>query len=242
MMRVTTAFLRGEVAASNQVRKKTLPAWKQQEAGRKQNFDRREDFRNQQRSERRHNKFTLLTKSPKEILALDKGWKDVARNQGAQARQPKGSAKSSKEGINIQRGLASGNLDGSTMAKGYICRWRIGLRNTIRTLLRQTPPGGEATSPLIGFSREIIWPIGQILLPVKIGDAEHSTSMWMNFVIVRSPSLYNGIIGRPGVRKIQAVPSTAHGMLKFLVSGGILTLRCSKIIPLEYMMVSGPEE
>ncbi|GKF55607.1 hypothetical protein Tco_0165947 [Tanacetum coccineum] len=31
MMRVTTSFLRGEVAASNQARKKTLPAWKQQE-------------------------------------------------------------------------------------------------------------------------------------------------------------------------------------------------------------------
>ncbi|GKD25998.1 hypothetical protein Tco_1232212 [Tanacetum coccineum] len=73
MMKVTTTFLRGEVAASNQARKKALPAWKQQEAGRKQNFDRRGDFRNQQRSERRRDKFTLLTKSPKEILALDKG-------------------------------------------------------------------------------------------------------------------------------------------------------------------------
>nr|GFC78390.1 reverse transcriptase domain-containing protein [Tanacetum cinerariifolium] len=72
MMRVATTFLRGEVAASNQVRKKTLPAWKQQEARRKQNFERRRDFRNQQRSERRHDKFTLLTKSPKEVLALDK--------------------------------------------------------------------------------------------------------------------------------------------------------------------------
>ncbi|GJT53131.1 hypothetical protein Tco_0988185 [Tanacetum coccineum] len=81
------------------------------------------------------------------------------------------------------------------------------------------------TAPLIGFSGEIIWPIGQILLPVKIGDAEHSTSTWMNFVVVRSPSLYNEIIGRPGVRKIQAVPSTAHRMLKFPVLGGILTLR-----------------
>ncbi|GJY46236.1 hypothetical protein Tco_0435299 [Tanacetum coccineum] len=46
MMRVTTAFLKGEVAASNH---------------------------NQQRSERRSDMFTLLTKSPKEILALDKG-------------------------------------------------------------------------------------------------------------------------------------------------------------------------
>ncbi|GKA36232.1 hypothetical protein Tco_0722723 [Tanacetum coccineum] len=64
----------------------------------------------------------------------------------------------------------------------------------------------SATAHLIGFSGEIIWPMGQILLPVKIGDVEHSTSTWMNFVIVRSSSLYNGIIGRPGVRKIQAVP------------------------------------
>ncbi|GKB73047.1 reverse transcriptase domain-containing protein [Tanacetum coccineum] len=73
MMRVTTAFLRGEVTASNQARKKAPPTWKQQEVGRKQNFDRRGDFRNQQRSKRRRDKFTLLTKSPKEILALDKG-------------------------------------------------------------------------------------------------------------------------------------------------------------------------
>ncbi|GKB00586.1 hypothetical protein Tco_0828579 [Tanacetum coccineum] len=72
-MRVTTAFLGGEVAASNQVRKKTFLAWTQQEDGRKQNFERRGNFKNQQRSERRHDKFTLLTKSPKEILALDKG-------------------------------------------------------------------------------------------------------------------------------------------------------------------------
>ncbi|GKF27950.1 hypothetical protein Tco_0094292 [Tanacetum coccineum] len=35
MMRVTIAFLREEVAASNQVWKKTLPLWKQQETGRK---------------------------------------------------------------------------------------------------------------------------------------------------------------------------------------------------------------
>nr|GEU97561.1 reverse transcriptase domain-containing protein [Tanacetum cinerariifolium] len=63
----------------------------------------------------------------------------------------------------------------------------------------------------------------------------------MNFMVVRSPSPYNRIIGRPGVRKIQAVPSTAQEMLKFLVQGGILTLRGSRIIPLECTMVSGLE-
>ncbi|GJZ24951.1 hypothetical protein Tco_0562410 [Tanacetum coccineum] len=70
-----------------------------------------------------------------------------------------------------------------------------------------------ATTPLVGFSGEIIWPLGKISLLVKIGDEEHSTSAWMNFMIVRSPSPYNIIIGRPG---------------------------SSRIIPLECTMVSGP--
>ncbi|GJU26310.1 hypothetical protein Tco_1164931 [Tanacetum coccineum] len=52
-----------------------------------------------------------------------------------------------------------------------------------------------ATTPLIGFSDEIICPIGQIQLLVKIGDEEHSALAWMNFMVVRSSSPYNGIIG-----------------------------------------------
>ncbi|GJU87454.1 reverse transcriptase domain-containing protein [Tanacetum coccineum] len=97
-----------------------------------------------------------------------------------------------------------------------------------------------AATPLVGFSGEIIWQLGQISLLVKIGDEEHSTSAWMNFMVVRSPSPYNGIIRRPGVRRIRAVPSTAHGMLKFPVTGGTVTLRSSMIIPLECTMVSEP--
>ncbi|GJR52815.1 hypothetical protein Tco_1403336 [Tanacetum coccineum] len=97
-----------------------------------------------------------------------------------------------------------------------------------------------ATTPLVGFSGEIIWPLGQISLLIKIGDEEHSTSAWMNFMVVRSPSSYNEIIGRPGVRRIQAVPSTAHGMLKFQVTGGTVTLLSNRIILLKCTMVSGP--
>nr|GEV52278.1 reverse transcriptase domain-containing protein [Tanacetum cinerariifolium] len=41
-----------------------------------------------------------------------------------------------------------------------------------------------ATTPLVGFSGEVIWPLGQISLLVKIDDEEHSTSAWMNIIIV----------------------------------------------------------
>nr|GEX95877.1 reverse transcriptase domain-containing protein [Tanacetum cinerariifolium] len=69
---------------------------------------------------------------------------------------------------------------------------------------------GGSSSKILG---EIIWPLGKISLLVRIGDEEHSTSARMNFMVVRSPSPYNGIIGRP---------------------------RSSRIISLECLMVSEP--
>nr|GEV42306.1 reverse transcriptase domain-containing protein [Tanacetum cinerariifolium] len=90
-----------------------------------------------------------------------------------------------------------------------------------------------ATTSLTGFSSETIWLLGQLKLLVIIGDANHSTRAWMNFMIVRSLSPYNSIIGRPGIRAIQAVPSTVYGMLKFPVEGGIVTIRSIVLIPTE---------
>ncbi|GKE55654.1 hypothetical protein Tco_1494839, partial [Tanacetum coccineum] len=63
-----------------------------------------------------------------------------------------------------------------------------------------------ATTSLTGFTGEKIWPMGQIRLPVMVGNKEHSTTAWMNFMV------------------IHAVPSTAHRMLKFPVDGGIVTI------------------
>nr|GEV59558.1 reverse transcriptase domain-containing protein [Tanacetum cinerariifolium] len=89
------------------------------------------------------------------------------------------------------------------------------------------------TTSLTDFSGETKWPLGQLRLLVTIGDAEHYTRVWMNFMIVRSPSAYNGIIRRHEIREIQAVPSTAHGILKFLVMGGIVTIRSIILTPTE---------
>ncbi|GJS19515.1 reverse transcriptase domain-containing protein, partial [Tanacetum coccineum] len=96
---------------------------------------------------------------------------------------------------------------------------------------------------LTGFSGETIWPLGQLRLLVKIGDADHCTKAWMDFMIVRSISPYNGIIGRPSIREIQAVSSTVHGMLKFPVDGGIVTIRSTILIPAECAtVITSPKE
>ncbi|GJU29724.1 hypothetical protein Tco_1173313 [Tanacetum coccineum] len=64
---------KGEVETSNHERKKSFPPWKQQEGTQRQNF-KKGGFRNQQRSERKQDRFTLLTKTHKDIFALEK-WK-----------------------------------------------------------------------------------------------------------------------------------------------------------------------
>ncbi|GJT21098.1 hypothetical protein Tco_0891035 [Tanacetum coccineum] len=99
------------------------------------------------------------------------------------------------------------------------------------------------TTSLTGFSGETIWPIGQLRLLVTIEDADHSTRAWMNFMIVRSLSLYNGIIKRHRIQEIQVVPSTAHGMLKFLADKGIVTICSTILIHTECaMMVTSSKE
>ncbi|GJV17877.1 hypothetical protein Tco_1363200 [Tanacetum coccineum] len=111
--------------------------------------------------------------------------------------------------------------------------------NRLRTEIRnQMTP---AKPLILGFSGEISWPLGHISLMVSLGDAKHLTSARMNFMVVQSPSLYNIIIGRPGSRKIQVVSSTAHGLFKFPVKEGEVTLHSSTVIPAKCRMIAEPQ-
>ncbi|GKA93273.1 reverse transcriptase domain-containing protein [Tanacetum coccineum] len=302
MMRVITAFLRGEVAASNRERKKSFPSWKQQEARKKQNF-KKGGFRNQQRTERKQDRFTLLIKTPKEILALDKGkfkpplpmttliekrnankFCEFHGEVGHTTDECKGSKKGETSGkdnslvilmVQPWQRVARQKITQTFSLKSVISFPPLGQEDgTDGPMIIEAEMGGHCvhsmyvdggssskilyehcfnkfhldvrnqmipvTTPLVGFSGEIIWLLGQISLLVKIGDEEHSTFAWINFMMVRSPSPYNRIIGGPEVRRIRAVPSTAHEMLKFPMAGRTVTLRSSRIIPLECTMISGP--
>ncbi|GJX80564.1 reverse transcriptase domain-containing protein [Tanacetum coccineum] len=64
-------LIKREVAAFNHSRKKTHTPWRQPEGGNKPNF--KKGFKNKQRSDRNLDRFSLLTKTPKEIFALEKG-------------------------------------------------------------------------------------------------------------------------------------------------------------------------
>nr|GEZ90711.1 hypothetical protein [Tanacetum cinerariifolium] len=277
MMITITAFMRGEAAAAS--KKKGHVSWKAQHQPKRQNSDKRSDFRGHSRDGRGFNRFTPLTRTPKEILAgeaskfqppppmvtpvekrssnkffdfhNDKGHsRDECMQQKKQIeelvragklshlikeiKQGRDQSKTRKKETAAKDKLAGPLVIEAKMGGHMIHRMYMDggfsmeilyehCFNRLRPEIKsQMVP---ATTSLTGFSGETIWPLGKLRLLVIIGNTNHSTRAWMNFMIVRSLSPYNSIIGRPGIRAIQAVPSTVHGMLKFpeVAIGGTLS-------------------
>ncbi|GJW48199.1 hypothetical protein Tco_0079845, partial [Tanacetum coccineum] len=69
--------------------------------------------------------------------------------------------------------------------------------------------------PLIRFLGEKSWSVGKIPLEITIGDAPLTRKETLNFVIVKSDSPYNMLLGRTAMQKMGIVVSTIHGAIKF---------------------------
>ncbi|GJX31922.1 reverse transcriptase domain-containing protein [Tanacetum coccineum] len=220
MYSVTTSFLQGEVSTFSHSRKKAPTPWRQPEGGNKPNF--KKGFKNKQRSDRKPDRELKHNNKPK------------APKKGKTAEKDKPLA--------------------ILMVQSWemVAKQRVTQSFSSETVISFPPLGEEdgTEGPMIikaeigGHFVHRIYVDGgaslEISLLVKIGDEEHSTSAWMNFMVIRSPSQYNRILGRTGIRKIRAIPSTAHEMLKFPIEGGTVTLRSSRVIPMECAMISRP--
>ncbi|KAK3009069.1 hypothetical protein RJ639_015084 [Escallonia herrerae] len=76
-------------------------------------------------------------------------------------------------------------------------------------------------TPLYGFSNHPVAAEGIIALPVAIGTPPAQANFMLDFVVVRVPSAYNAILGRPALNQLQAVVSTYHLKMKFPTEHGI---------------------
>nr|GEX80451.1 reverse transcriptase domain-containing protein [Tanacetum cinerariifolium] len=299
MMITTTAFIRGEAAAAS--KKKGHASWKPQDQPKRHSSDKRSDFRGHPKGEKGSNRFTPLTKTPKEILATEASkfqppppmvtpvekrssnkLCDFHNDKGHSTDECMQLKKQIEELVRArklshlikeikQRRDQSKTGKKETAAKDkptaiyMVQSWQRTMKQKVTQsfergreiafpqltasngtegpLVIEAEMGGHgqmvpATTSLTGFSGETKWPLGQLKLLVTIGDATHSTKAWMNFIVVKSMSPYNGIIGRPSLKAIQAVSSTVHGMLKFPVEWGIATIRSTMLIPNECASVT----
>ncbi|KAK3022628.1 hypothetical protein RJ639_046607 [Escallonia herrerae] len=76
-------------------------------------------------------------------------------------------------------------------------------------------------TPLYGFSNHPVAAEGIIALPVAIGTPPAQANFKLDFVVVKVPSAYNAILGRPALNQLQAVVSTYHLKMKFPTKHGI---------------------
>nr|GEW15755.1 hypothetical protein [Tanacetum cinerariifolium] len=279
LMITTTAFIRGEAAATS--KKKGRVSWKPHDQSKRHSSDKRSDFRGHSRKGRGSNRFTLLTRTPKEILATEASkfqppppmvmpvekrsnnkFCDFHNDKGHSTNECMQLKKQIEELVRARKlshlikEIKQGREQPKTGKKEtaakdkpttiYMVRsWQRTVKQKVSQSFERVkeiafPPLAASneteetpTTSLTGFSGETIWPLGQLRLLVIIGDATHSTKAWMNFMVVKSLSPYNGIIGQPGLKAIQAVPSMVHGMLKFPVEGGIVTICSTILIPTE---------
>ncbi|XP_027166642.1 uncharacterized protein LOC113766677 [Coffea eugenioides] len=76
-------------------------------------------------------------------------------------------------------------------------------------------------TPLIGFAGPPVKPEGMITLMVTIGESPKCRTIPVNFAVVKEPSSYNMILGRPTLNALRAVCSTLHLSMKFPTPDGV---------------------
>ncbi|GJX02883.1 reverse transcriptase domain-containing protein [Tanacetum coccineum] len=79
----------------------------------------------------------------------------------------------------------------------------------------------DSKVPLILFLREKSLSIRKIPLEITIGDAPLTRKETLSFMIVKSDSPYNMLLGRTTMQKMGMVVSTIHGAIKFHTTKGI---------------------
>nr|GEV95338.1 reverse transcriptase domain-containing protein [Tanacetum cinerariifolium] len=239
--------------STRESKKKGHVSWKPQDQSKRHSSDKRSDFRSHPKEGRGPNRFTPLTRTPKEILATEASKfqppppmvtpvEKRSSNKFCDFHNDKGH--STDECTQLKKQIEE--LVRAEKLSHLIKEIKQG-RDQSKTGKKETAAKDKptaiymmvpATTSMTGFSNETIWTLGQLRFLAIIGDTNHSTKAWMNFMVVKSMLPYNGIIGRPGLKAIQAVLSTVHGMLKFPVEGGIATIRSTILIPTECASVT----
>ncbi|XP_075521336.1 uncharacterized protein LOC142554559 [Primulina tabacum] len=78
---------------------------------------------------------------------------------------------------------------------------------------------------LFGFAGHMVYPEGEIVLPLTLGSQDLKKTVMTLFTVVDSPSSYNIILGRPAMNELRAVASTYHQKIKFPVGARVGEVR-----------------
>ncbi|GJY05604.1 hypothetical protein Tco_0371544 [Tanacetum coccineum] len=83
------------------------------------------------------------------------------------------------------------------------------------------------TTSLIGFAGQKSWPLGIISLPMTLSDyrGHIRKTIMVEFIIIRTPSPYNVILGRLAMRQLGSFASILHSIMKFPTQDEIVVIK-----------------
>ncbi|KAK3007871.1 hypothetical protein RJ639_014600 [Escallonia herrerae] len=117
--------------------------------------------------------------------------------------------------------IRAGNFDVKRVLIDYGSSAEILFYDAFKTMNIPTDRLIKMDAPLYGFSNHPVAVKGIIALPVAIGTPPAQANFMLDFVVVKAPSAYNAILGRPTLNQLQAVVSTYHLKMKFPTKHGI---------------------
>ncbi|GJU97434.1 hypothetical protein Tco_1326705 [Tanacetum coccineum] len=158
----------------------------------------------------RKDTFTLLTKTPKEILAME---------SISFPKPPPLIRTPEKQNLNKFYDYHKDRGSSSEIMYEH-CFRNLGVN--IRSRLRR------CKISMIGFSGETYHPLGVTDLRVTLGKEGRNKTVLMEFAIIKCLSPYNSILGRTEMRSLGAVGSTIHSMIKFPTNQGVVTMETSR--------------
>ncbi|GJS20948.1 reverse transcriptase domain-containing protein [Tanacetum coccineum] len=109
-------------------------------------------------------------------------------------------------------------LDGGSSCEVIYEHCFLKLKPSIRSLRV------DSNTFLVGFSEEQSWPLGEIPLEITIGEGPIAVTKTLTFVIVKSDSPHNLLLGRTAMQQMGIVVSAVHGAIKFHTPRGIGTI------------------
>jgi len=78
---------------------------------------------------------------------------------------------------------------------------------------------------LVGFSGEQVEVRGYVNLRTTFADEHTAKTIMIKYIVVKAPSSYNMLLGRPSLNKLGAVVSTVHLKMKFPTEGKVVTMK-----------------
>ncbi|GJW31262.1 reverse transcriptase domain-containing protein [Tanacetum coccineum] len=123
-------------------------------------------------------------------------------------------SKNSSDSVIIKVRISERQVNRAYMDSGNTCEviyehCFLKLNSSIRALRV------DSKISLVGFSGEHSWPLGEVPLEVTIGENPYTKTETLNFIIVRSDSTHNLLLGRTAIQRMGIVVFTIHATIKF---------------------------